>query len=205
MYRGGLTRGQIAKLVGAARSTVGYHLAAARAADPQLQSAHEAAAALKTAHTATAAGLEHMRELVDFIQSTGRYPSRASTNDSERSLAAWLQRRREEARDGTLALAYRDGLAALPDWQTPPRAEADEAKWHQRLAALTAYRAAGHDWPRHKATTTGVEHDLGVWLHSQRSKLHCGELDEEKVQDLDRTLPGWREGRQRGRKPRAGS
>jgi hypothetical protein len=26
MYRGGLTRGQIAKLVGAATSTVGYHL-----------------------------------------------------------------------------------------------------------------------------------------------------------------------------------
>lgn len=47
MYRGGLTRGQIAKLVDAATSTVGYHLAAARA-DPQLQSAHEAAPALRT-------------------------------------------------------------------------------------------------------------------------------------------------------------
>ncbi len=34
MYRGGLTRGQIVKLVGAPVSTVGYHLAAARSTDP---------------------------------------------------------------------------------------------------------------------------------------------------------------------------
>jgi hypothetical protein len=98
MYRGGLTRGQIAKLVGAATSTVGYHLASARAADPALRSAHEAAAALKTAHAATAPGLEHLRELIAFLQETGRYPSGTSTSESERTLAAWLQRRREEAR-----------------------------------------------------------------------------------------------------------
>jgi hypothetical protein len=48
MYRGGLIRGQIAKLVGAATSTVGYHLAIARSTDPGLQAVHEAAAALKT-------------------------------------------------------------------------------------------------------------------------------------------------------------
>ncbi|WP_306923120.1 helicase associated domain-containing protein [Arthrobacter globiformis] len=90
----------------------------------------------------------------------------------------------------------------LPGWQTRPRAEGDEARWHQRLAARTAYRAAGHDWPRHKAAITGVEHDLGVWPHSQRSKFHHGELDESKIQALDRVLPGWQSGRQRGRKPR---
>jgi hypothetical protein len=48
MYRGGLTRGRIAKLVNAASSTVGYHLAIARKIDPELQTAHEAAAALRT-------------------------------------------------------------------------------------------------------------------------------------------------------------
>jgi hypothetical protein len=74
--------------------------AAARAADPELQPVHEAAAALKTAHTATAQGLERIRELVVFMQETGRYPSRAGSTEAEHTLAAWLQRRREEARDG---------------------------------------------------------------------------------------------------------
>lgn len=57
MYRGGLTRGQIAKLVGAATSTVGYRLTIARSTDPGLHAAHEAAAALKTRHAATPQGL----------------------------------------------------------------------------------------------------------------------------------------------------
>jgi hypothetical protein len=47
MYRGGLTRGQMSELVGAATFTVGHRLAPARAADSQLQPAHEAAARRK--------------------------------------------------------------------------------------------------------------------------------------------------------------
>jgi hypothetical protein len=124
MYRGGLTRGQIAKLVGAPVSTVGYHLTAARAGDPELRSAHEAADALQTTHRATRQGMERVREIVVFMKEMGRYPSRASSSESERTLATWLQRRREEARDGTLAPVYRDGVAALSEWQTPTRAEA---------------------------------------------------------------------------------
>jgi hypothetical protein len=79
----------------------------------------------------------------------------------------------------------------------PPRTEADEARWQARFAALVEYRAAGNDWPRHKANVEGIEHELGVWLHSQRAKLHRGELDEAKVQELDRALPAWDEGRKR--------
>jgi hypothetical protein len=73
---------------------------------------------LRTTHASTAPGLEHLEKLVAFVQETGRYPSRAATSDSERSLAVWLQHRREEARNGTLAPAYHDGLAALSGWQT---------------------------------------------------------------------------------------
>ncbi|WP_285289484.1 hypothetical protein [Arthrobacter sp. ISL-65] len=40
-------------------------------------------------------------------------------------MAAAAPRRRP---GGTLAPAYRDGLAALPDWQTPPRADSDETR-----------------------------------------------------------------------------
>jgi hypothetical protein len=200
MYRGGLARAQIAKLVGAASSTVGYHPDIARKADPELQAAHEAAAALRTTHAATSTGLEHLSELVTFVQTTDRFPSRASTSETEQTLAAWLTHRRAEARDGTLAPAYRDGLAVLAGWLTPPRAETDEARWQERLATLVEYRTAGNDWPRHKAPAVGLEHDLGVWLHFQRAKLHCGELDEAKALELDRVLPGWRAGRRRGRK-----
>ena len=172
MYRGGLSRGQIAQPAGAALKTVAYHLRFARAAapDPDLQASHEKAAAQKTTHAATARGLERMRQLVEMVQEKGRYPSRTAESTAERSVAAWMQRRREDARAGALAPAYRDGLAGLPDWLTPPRTETDEARWQERLKALVAYREAGNDWPRHKAVITGEKHELGVWLHLQRSK-----------------------------------
>jgi hypothetical protein len=38
----------------------------------------------------------------------------------------------------------------------------DEARWQERLTALATYRESGHDWPRHKTTSGGVEHELGV-------------------------------------------
>lgn len=201
MYRRGLERRQIAELVKAAPATVAYHLAVARTIDPGLQAEHEAASRTKPSQV-TARGLERMQQLVAMVQKTGRYPSRTAASTRERTLAAWLGRRREDARAGTLAPAYRDGLAVLPDWQTPPRADIDEARWQGRFQALVAYLDAGNDWPRHKAVITGEEHDLGVWLHLQRSKLHRGELDAAKAKALDAAIPGWRIGRQRGRKPK---
>ncbi|WP_247046069.1 helicase associated domain-containing protein [Arthrobacter rhizosphaerae] len=47
----------------------------------------------------------------------------------------------------------------------------------------------------------GVEHELGVWLHTQRYKTRRGELDPAKAAALDERLPGWTSGRTRGRKP----
>ena len=68
---------------------------------------------------------------------------------------------------------------------------------------MTAYRAEGHDWARHKSFVTGEEHELGVWLHTQRYKARRGELAPQKAEALDAAVPGWRTGRLRGR--RAGS
>jgi hypothetical protein len=113
----------------------------------------------------------------------------------------WLQRRCEDARTGTLAPAFRKGLAVLPGWEGKPRAEADEERWHERLAELKAYLAAGNDWPRYKATITGEEHGLGIWLHGQRLKQRRGQLDADKAAALDDAMPGWRTGRKRGRRP----
>ncbi|WP_308159594.1 helicase associated domain-containing protein [Arthrobacter sp. ISL-65] len=201
MYRGGLTRTRIAALTRAPTATVGYHLAVAVAADPGLQAAHEQAAA-KAPLRVSPQGLALMRELVAMVQETGRYPSRTAEEVGERTLASWLDRRRDDDAAGKLALAFRNGLAVLPDWQRPPRAVADEARWQDRLEALAEYRAAGHDWPLHKSSVAGEEHDLGVWLHSQRQKASRGELNPAKAGALDEAVPGWRKGRQRGRKPR---
>lgn len=143
-----------------------------------------------------------MQELVALMQETGRYPSRNAEDPSERSLAVWLQRRREDARAGTLAQEYRDGLAVLGGWEGKPRAEADEERWQERLAALVEYGAAGNDLPRHKAVIIGSEHELGIWLHAQRYKARRGQLDPQKAEALDTAVPGWRSGRPRGRRPR---
>lgn len=199
MYRRGLSRGQIADLTGAAPATVGYHLGLARSQDPGLQNEHETAARKPAV---TGQGRERLQELVAFVQERRAYPSRSSDDTSERTLAEWLQRRRREAADGTLAPTYREGLAVLPDWRGIPRAVADEARWQELLAALAAYRASGQDWPRHKASITGVEHELGVWLHTQRFRQRRGELDPAKAGALDAAAPGWRTGRTRGRKPK---
>jgi hypothetical protein len=199
MYRRGLTRAQIADLTGAAPATVGYHLGLARTQDPGLQSEHETAARKPAV---TGQGRAHLQQLVAFVQDTGRYPSRSSGDASERTLAAWLQRRRREATDGTLAPAYLQGLAVLPGWRGTPPAAAAEARWQDVLTALAAYRASGQDWPRHKATVTDQEHELGIWLHTQRFKHRRGELDPANAAALDAAAPGWRTGRTRGRKPK---
>ena len=202
MYRGGLPRARIVALTGAPASTVGYHLAVARTADPGLETAHQEALGVKTRRV-SAHGLERMRELVAVVRETGRYPSPRAGSAAERSLGVWLERRRRDAAAGTLAPEFAAGLGVLPGWQGAARAVVDEARWQDRLAALVKYRAAGHDWPRHKATVTGEEHELGVWLHTQRYKARLGELEPAKAQALDESVPGWRTGRRRGRKPGA--
>ncbi|WP_157372518.1 helicase-associated protein [Arthrobacter sp. Soil736] len=199
MYRGGLSRSKIAALAGAPASTVGYHLRVACAADPLLRKAHEAAAGTGASRV-TAQGRERMHQLVAMVQETGRYPSRNAESTSERTLAVWLQRRREDTRAGTLAPAFREGLAVLPGWEGKPRrgrrAEvARTARCPRRLPRGRPRLA------RHKAVVTGEEHELGVWLHSQRFKQRRGELDALKTDALDNAVPGWRAGRQRGRRP----
>lgn len=200
MYRRGLGRGQIALQSGAPVRTVGYHLAVARRLHPGLQEEHAAATGAKPARV-TRQGLVRMAQLVAMVQRSGKYPSTKSADRDERALATWLNRRRRDSREGTLPPAFRDGLKILGDWQDLRRSAGDEARWQERLAALAAYRESGHDWPRHKATSGGVEHELGVWIHTQRYKERRGELDPAKVAALDASVPGWRAGRTRGRKP----
>jgi hypothetical protein len=199
MYRRGLNQARIAQLVGAPLSKVGYHLTIARRSDPGLTAEHEAYVPNVPARV-SASGIRTMMELISFVDSGGRYPSFTAPTQGERKLAKWLQRRRRDAANGRLAEVYRDGLQALPGWESRTRSSVDESRWQARLAALVSYRANGEDWPRHKKTDSEEEHTLGVWLHAQRSKRARGELDQVRAAALDSVLPGWREGRRRGRK-----
>lgn len=197
MYREGLSRGRIAELTGSLPATVGYHLRLGLAAEPGLRAAHRKAAAPKPGKV-THQGLARMKDLVGFVQDRGRYPSLYANDLSERTLAAWLKRRRHEAYAGKLAPAYREGLDVLPGWEGTPRGVVFQTRWQEKLAALAAYRASGKDWPLHQGSA-GEEHELGAWLHRQRFEVHRGELDPQKAEALDAAVPGWRT----GRKPRS--
>ena len=163
--------------------------------------ATDGSGACDSAVSVTPRGVARMKDVITIVKETGRYPSSSALDASERSLAAWLRRRRREAEAGTLAEAFRAGLGVLPDWRSTPKSKTDDKRWGERLAALAKFRSAGHDWPRHKGAHTAEEHQLGIWVHTQRFRLRRGELDPSRINALDRAVPGWRAGRRRGPKP----
>ncbi len=199
MYRQGLTTTKIAATTGAAESTVRYHLAIAAAAEPSLRDDHRNAARPTRTTRITPAGLQNLQDTLALYKAEGRLPSTKSASARERSLATWLLRRRQDHDQGTLAPTYSDGLKEIPGWELRTRKDDDEARWIQRLQELTAYMAAGNDWPRHKKTGTEEERVVGMWLHIQRMKYRRDELDQDKKEHLNSLLPSWREGRTRGR------
>ena len=202
MYRQGIPSPKIAAAAGVAESTVRYHLHLAAQADPFIRDEHRAAAGAPS--QPSGAGLRNMEDLIALYKTEGRLPSFQGKTPRERTLAVWLQRRRHDATRGGLSPIYREGLKAIPGWdQQPGRKAKDEARWHQRLAELIIYMAAGNDWPRHKKTDSEHERTLGIWLHTQRMKHRSRELDQDKETQLNTLLPGWKEGRTRGRPPRS--
>ena len=201
MYRQGLTTTQIAATAGAAQSTVRYHLAIAAATEPSLRDDHRNAARPTPSTRVTAEGLQNLNDTIALYKAEGRLPSSKSPSARERALATWLLRRRQDHDHGTLSATYSDGLQEIPGWELRTRTSKDEARWHQRLQELTGYMAAGKDWPRHKRTDTEKERLLGMWLHIQRMKCRRNELDQDKETQLNTLLPGWPDGRTRGRPP----
>lgn len=201
MYRQGLTTTQIAATAGAASNTVRYHLAIAAAAAPSIRDDHRNAARLPKTTRITPAGLQNLHDTVALYKAEGRLPSTKAPSARERALATWLANRRQDHDQGTLAPTYSDGLKQIPGWEQRTRKTNDEARWSQRLNELTAYMEAGNAWPRHKRTDTEEERVLGMWLHIQRMKYRRTELDHDKEEQLNTILPGWRDGRTRGRPP----
>lgn len=196
MYRKGITARKIALLAGAPGSTVRYHLALAREHDPTLADTHQQF--LPRRPKTTTAGRTNLNEILIHFKSTGFLPSSNGATSSERNLAAWLQRRRQEANNNTLSPTYAALLNTLPGWNDlAPKKIRDESRWKTRLADLIAYRAEGNDWPRHNKTNDPHERQLGIWLHGQRITANTSKLDPQKAKTLDTKLPGWRAGRKR--------
>lgn len=201
MYRLGLGRARIAALV-RAPPAVGYHLVIARRQDPGLEAEHQAAAGAAPVPHPSPTDLARMDAVTAWVAANGRLPGGRSGDRGERSMARWLSMRRREAAEGTLDPAYSHGLARVPGWAENPRGAEDEARWHDRLARLVAFRQEGHDWPRHHHSGSEREHALGVWIHTQRYKRRRGQLDPVRLKLLDGAVPGWQAGRTRGRPPR---
>jgi hypothetical protein len=202
MYRQGIPSPAIAAAAGVGKSTVRYHLHIAAQADPSIRDEHHATAGAPV--QPSRAGLRNMEDLIALYKTEGRLPSFRGPSPRERTLAVWLQRRRQDANDGGLTPIYAERQKAIPGWdQQPSRKAKVEARWHQRLAEMIHYMAAGNDWPRHKKTDSKQERTLGIWLHTQRMKHRYRELDQDKEMQLNTDLSGWRAGRVRGRKPRA--
>jgi hypothetical protein len=176
-------------------TTVRYHLQIAAKADPGLRGEHAAAAPVKVPSDTA---LQRMQEVVAFYQVERRLPAAHANSSREQTLAGWLYRRRREAAAGTLSPALRDVLGVIPGWdQASPRQAEDEARWQRRLGEVRAFRKASGGLPRHQKTDDPLERVLGVWLHGQRINYNRGKMTREKKSQLDKVLPGWREGRPR--------
>lgn len=197
MYRQGIPAAKIAAVNRVPETTVRYHLARAAKQDPELRAQHNAAL-LPAEPRVTEAGRRILAELLAFHAAEGRLPVHGRSAQ-ESALAGWLIRRRRDAAERTLSPAYAEALETIPGWRehTAKRA-ADAARWKQRLEEVSAWLAAGNDWPRHQKTDHPEELTLGVWLHTQRIDRRAGKLNAAKEKQLNEFLPGWRQGRQGG-------
>lgn len=201
MYRQGITTAKIAAVVGVAETTVRYHLAIAATLEPSIRDEHRRAAVVPP--RITAAGRRNLEDVIALYRTEDRLPTISGPTASERRLGVWLHRRRQEAAQGVLSPIYKEALGAVPGWDTPSSKKADgEVRWKQRLAEVGDYMSRGNDWPRHNKTVVKEERVLGVWLHGQRINYRKGALDAAKEAQMDAVLPGWRQGRPRGRRRR---
>jgi hypothetical protein len=135
MYRQGIPSPKIAAVVGAAETTVRYHLGIAARQDPTLRAEHKAA--VQPAPRVTQTGRQNLEDILALYQAQSRLPV-AGRSKRESALAGWLVRRRRQAAEGTLSSAYAEALGAIPGWREyptkrhPGRLEAGPGGWPAR-------------------------------------------------------------------------
>lgn len=190
MYRKGLSGYRIAELVGRPENTITYHLRIAKASDPTLQSEHDAA------RPQIQAGKDILENLVRYVQDHGEFPTSKASDPGIRKIGYWIERRRFEASNGIPNDEFHPRLdEALPGWREPQKRLKEDVNWSRKFESLVSYLAAGNDWPRNRTGESEEERAHGRWLGTQRHLRSKGELDPDRHQRLDDTLPGWVEGR----------
>lgn len=194
MYRHGIPTAKIAVLQGVSVTTVRYHVQIAAQADPRIRDEHKNERKPQTKRSE--AGLRNLEEVLAFYKAEGRLPTTGGDTPRERALGVWLLRRRQDLAEDKLSPTYREGLSAVPEWESRSSyRERQDARWKRRLTELVQYKAQGNDWPRHQKAECEEERVLGVWLHVQRISQREGKLEAARELKLTELLPGWRIGR----------
>jgi Helicase associated domain len=136
-----------------------------------------------------------LARVVQFKTAYGRWPSNASSDHAERSLANWLYRQaaaRTESRDRQHAERIAKLNNALPGWRRRRRPSGDTERWNSRLEHVLEHVRTYGRLPTTRSTTSPEEYALGKWLSVQRYALKKGTLYPERLARLDELLPGWR-------------
>jgi hypothetical protein len=109
--------------------------------------------------------------VVQFKADRGRWPSSASSDDTERSLANWLYRQaatRTAGRDRQHAERIAKLNNALPGWRRRRSPSCDTQRWNSRLEHVLEHLQTYGRLPAMGSTTSPAEYALGKWLSVQR-------------------------------------
>lgn len=134
-----------------------------------------------------------LARVVQFKTGHGAWPSSASADDAERSLANWLYRQaatRTASRDRQHAERLAKLNKALPGWRQRP--SGDTEGWNSRLEQIEGHLQTYGRLPTMGASASSEEYALGKWLAVQRYALKKGTLYPERLGKLDELLPAWR-------------
>ncbi|WP_251153807.1 DEAD/DEAH box helicase [Cellulosimicrobium sp. Marseille-Q4280] len=129
-----------------------------------------------------------------FRAAHGRHPNRASADEQERRLAAWLNDQRQAERARRLSASRRAHLdRTYPDWS-----ESREAGWLDAADRLAAFMRA-HDRTPSSHSSNPEERALGQWLNVQRGAIRGtrgrAPMPAERQRYLNENCPGWSSGR----------
>ncbi|KIM17867.1 hypothetical protein QV65_01560 [Rhodococcus erythropolis] len=128
------------------------------------------------------AGLDVLRA---YVAENGTSIVASGTMIDGVNLSGWVQNRRRNFREGTLAADRIAELEALPGWTWDPLAD-------QRNAGMVALRKYVEDHGTalvpHNTVVGGMS--LGEWVTKQRGAFRLGSLTEKRVAELERCRAG---------------
>lgn len=128
-------------------------------------------------------GIRHLREYVE-AHGTAAVPRPYAVDGFP--LGSWVMTKRQEIKNGKLALDRRKALEALPGWVV----DQWEAKWENGFAHLAAYVGKYSHANPHATYTAADGYRLGAWVRQQRLIHRKGDLDPGRAERLV-ALPGW--------------